>query len=324
MRTGFAAKRFAQMALVWGLVSALSFFIVYFAPGDPLYVYMTPGATGHKMTEAEMARLRESMRLNGSALRQYGAWLKRTLRGDLGLSLQNRQPVLPQIAERLPRTAALMGASLLLSLALAVPLGLIAGTRKHGKANHVISALSYLGISTPSFWLGIMLIILFAMKLRLLPAAGFRTIGVRSFGDVARHTALPAAVLSLNNIAVFVRYIRAGTIAQLEEEYVQTALSKGLSRRRVLYGHVLKNCLLPVVAIVGSRFGTLVTGSFIIETVFSWPGLGMLGMSAINNRDYPMIMGITMISCTLLLLGNFAADVLYRRLDPRIRLEEGR
>ena len=324
MGKSFAARRFAQMALVWGLVSALSFFIVYFAPGDPLYVYMTPGATGHKMTDAEMARLRESLGLNGGALRQYAAWLARTARGDLGISLQNRQPVLPQIAERLPRTAGLMGTSLLLSLAAAVPLGLIAGTHKHGKADRLISAFSYLGISTPSFWLGIMLIILFAMKFRLLPASGFRTIGVRAFGDVLRHAVLPVAVLSLNNAAVFVRYIRAGTIAQLEEEYVQTALSKGLSRRRILYRHVLKNCLLPVATIVGSRFGTLVTGSFIIETVFSWPGLGALGMSAINNRDYPMIMGITMISCTLLLLGNFAADVLYRRLDPRIRFEGGR
>lgn len=315
----FIFRRFLQMLFVWILVSMFSFAVIYFAPGDPLYIYMTPGATGHKMTDEEMYRMRESLGLNGNVVEQYVSWAKKVADGNLGISITNKKPVLDQILEKLPCTAGLMGASLILSLVVAIPLGLIAGTHKNKPVDHLISGLTYLGISVPAFWLGIMLIILFSMQLKLLPSSGMRTIGVKSTWDVVKHGIMPAIVLSLNNMAVFVRYIRSNTIAQLEEEYVLTAVSKGISNRGIMYGQVLKNCMLPVITTVGSRFGTLVTGSFIIESVFAWPGLGTLGMSAINNRDYPMIMGITMFSCTILLLGNFLADLLYGFADPRIK-----
>lgn len=319
----FIFKRFVQMLFVWILVSMFSFSVIYFAPGDPLYIYMTPGATGHKMTDEELYRMRESLGLNGNVVEQYISWAKKVADGNLGISINNKQPVLDQILEKLPCTAGLMGASLILSLAAAIPLGLIAGTHKDKLADNIISGLTYLGISVPAFWLGIMLIIVFSMQLKLLPSSGMRTIGVNSAADVIRHGILPATVLGLNNMAVFVRYIRSNTIAQLEEEYVLTAVSKGISDRGIMFGQVLKNCLLPVITSVGSRLGTLVTGSFIIESVFAWPGLGTLGMSAINNRDYPMIMGITMFSCTILLLGNFLADLLYGLADPRIKQGRG-
>lgn len=307
------------MIFVWTLVSIFSFSIVYFAPGDPLYIYMTPGATGHKMTDEELDRMRESLGLNGNVVEQYVCWAGKAARGNLGISINNKKPVLDQILEKLPCTAGLMGASLILSLVIAIPLGLIAGTHKNKLADNIISGLTYLGISVPAFWLGIMMIIVFSMTFKLLPGSGMRTIGVNSPWDVIRHGIMPALVLSLNNMAVFVRYIRSNTIVQLEEEYVLTAVSKGAGKKRIMYGHVLKNCMLPVITSVGSRLGTLVTGSFIIESVFAWPGLGTLGMSAINNRDYPMIMGITMFSCTMLLLGNFLADILYGFADPRIK-----
>ncbi|MGI5983566.1 MAG: ABC transporter permease [Sakamotonia sp.] len=315
----FVLRRFAQMIFVWILVSIFSFSIVYFAPGDPLYIYMTPGATGHKMTDEELDRMRESLGLNGNVVEQYVSWAGKAARGNLGISINNKKPVLDQILEKLPCTAGLMGASLILSLVIAIPLGLIAGTHKNKLADNIISGLTYLGISVPAFWLGIMMIIVFSMTFKLLPGSGMRTIGVNSPWDVIRHGIMPALVLSLNNMAVFVRYIRSNTIVQLEEEYVLTAVSKGAGKKRIMYGHVLKNCMLPVITSVGSRLGTLVTGSFIIESVFAWPGLGTLGMSAINNRDYPMIMGITMFSCTMLLLGNFLADILYGFADPRIK-----
>lgn len=315
----FVLRRFAQMIFVWILVSIFSFSIVYFAPGDPLYIYMTPGATGHKMTDEELDRMRESLGLNGNVVEQYMSWAGKAARGNLGISINNKRPVLDQILEKLPCTAGLMGASLVLSLVLAIPLGLIAGTRKNKLADNIISGLTYLGISVPAFWLGIMMIIVFSMTFKFLPGSGMRTIGVNSAWDVIQHGIMPALVLSLNNMAVFVRYIRSNTIVQLEEEYVLTAVSKGAGKKRIMYGHVLKNCMLPVITSVGSRLGTLVTGSFIIESVFAWPGLGTLGMSAINNRDYPMIMGITMFSCTMLLLGNFLADILYGFADPRIK-----
>ena len=315
----FVLRRFAQMIFVWILVSIFSFSIVYFAPGDPLYIYMTPGATGHKMTDEELDRMRESLGLNGNVVEQYMSWAGKAARGNLGISINNKRPVLDQILEKLPCTAGLMGASLVLSLVLAIPLGLIAGTHKNKLADNIISGLTYLGISVPAFWLGIMMIIVFSMTFKHLPGSGMRTIGVNSAWDVIQHGIMPALVLSLNNMAVFVRYIRSNTIVQLEEEYVLTAVSKGAGKKRIMYGHVLKNCMLPVITSVGSRLGTLVTGSFIIESVFAWPGLGTLGMSAINNRDYPMIMGITMFSCTMLLLGNFLADILYGFADPRIK-----
>lgn len=315
----FVLRRFAQMIFVWILVSIFSFSIVYFAPGDPLYIYMTPGATGHKMTDEELDRMRESLGLNGNVVEQYMSWAGKAARGNLGISINNKRPVLDQILEKLPCTAGLMGASLVLSLVLAIPLGLIAGTHKNKLADNIISGLTYLGISVPAFWLGIMMIIVFSMTFKLLPGSGMRTTGVNSAWDVIQHGIMPALVLSLNNMAVFVRYIRSNTIVQLEEEYVLTAVSKGAGKKRIMYGHVLKNCMLPVITSVGSRLGTLVTGSFIIESVFAWPGLGTLGMSAINNRDYPMIMGITMFSCTMLLLGNFLADILYGFADPRIK-----
>ncbi len=316
----FILKRFFQMVLVWFLVSVFSFSIIYFAPGDPLYIYMTPGATGHKMTDEELDRMRESLGLNGTASEQYIRWAERLLHGNLGISVQTKEPVLSEIMEKLPCTAGLMGTSLLLSLLVAIPLGLIAGTHKNSLIDNLISAVTYVGVSIPAFWLGIMLIIIFSMQLKLLPSSGMRTIGVTSAWDVIRHGILPAVVLSMNNMAVFVRYIRSNTIAQMEEDYVLTAVSKGLSGRSIMFGQVLKNCLLPIITSVGSRLGTLVTGSFIVESVFNWPGLGTLGMSSINNRDYPMVMGITMFSCTLLLLGNFLADILYGFADPRIKL----
>lgn len=316
----FILKRFFQMVLVWFLVSVFSFSIIYFAPGDPLYIYMTPGATGHKMTDEELDRMRESLGLNGTAAEQYIRWAERLLHGNLGISVQTKEPVLSEIMEKLPCTAGLMGTSLLLSLLVAIPLGLIAGTHKNSLIDNLISAVTYVGVSIPAFWLGIMLIIIFSMQLKLLPSSGMRTIGVTSAWDVIRHGILPAVVLSMNNMAVFVRYIRSNTIAQMEEDYVLTAVTKGLSGRSIMFGQVLKNCLLPIITSVGSRLGTLVTGSFIVESVFNWPGLGTLGMSSINNRDYPMVMGITMFSCTLLLLGNFLADILYGFADPRIKL----
>ena len=316
----FVLKRFLQMALVWILVSMFAFAIIYFAPGDPLYMYMTPGATGHKLTDAELEAMREYLGLTGNVVEQYIAWAEKMLHGNWGIGIQTKEPVLNQILAKLPCTIGLMGASLILSLVIAIPLGLIAGTHKNKLADNIISGMTYVGVSMPAFWLGIMLIIVLSMQLKLLPSSGMRTIGVNSTWDLVKHAIMPSIVLSLNNMAVFVRYIRSNTITQMEEEYVLTAVSKGISKKGIMYGQVLKNCMLPVITVVGSRFGTLVTGSFIVESVFNWPGLGTLAMSAINNRDYPVVMGITMFSCTILLLGNFLADILYGFADPRIKI----
>nr|WP_288731069.1 ABC transporter permease [uncultured Anaerobutyricum sp.] len=315
----FIAKRTGQMLIVFVIVSIFSFSIIYFSPGDPLYLYTSPAVSSYKMTEEQLDDMRESLGLTGNVVQRYINWAGKMLQGDWGLSISNHQPVKEQIMDKLPNTIGLMGAALLLSVLVAIPLGLLAGYYKNRWVDMIISAISYLGISLPAFWFGIMLIIVFSMNLGVLPSSGMRTIGVTSAWDVIRHGILPTVVLSVNNIAVFVRYIRANTIEQMEEEYVITAISKGVPQFQVMKNHVLKNCLLPIITMVGMNFGTLITGSFIVESVFGWPGLGTLCMNAINSRDYTMIMGITMFSCTVLLLGNFLADILYGLADPRIK-----
>lgn len=307
------------MAVVFLLVSMFAFAIIYFAPGDPLYMYTSPGKSSFKMSEEQLDLLREDLGLTGNVVHQYVRWAGKTLTGDWGISLNNFLPVRPQILERLPGTIGLMAASLVLSVVLAIPLGLAAGTHKNRWIDNIISGFSYVGISIPSFWFALLLIIVFSLRLGLFPSSGMRSVGVDLAVDVIWHGVLPATVLAVNNMAIFVRYMRSNTINQLEEEYVLTAASKGASKWRILKSHVLKNCLLPIITIVGMNFGTLITGSFIVESVFGWPGLGTLCMSAINNRDYPMIMGIIMLSCTILLIGNFLADMLYGLADPRIK-----
>lgn len=307
------------MVLVFVIVSMFSFSIIYFSPGDPLYLYTSPAVSSYKMTDEQLDSMRESLGLDGNVVQRYVSWAEKMLQGDWGLSISNHQPVRDQILDKLPNTIGLMGASLLLSLIVSIPLGLLAGYYKNRWIDNIISGISYLGISLPAFWFGIMLIIIFSLKLGLLPSSGMRTIGVTSTADVIRHGILPVVVLSVNNTAVFVRYIRSNTIEQKEEEYVTTAISKGVPEMQVLKGHVLKNCLLPIITMVGMNFGTLITGSFIVESVFGWPGLGTLCMSAVNSRDYMMIMGITMLACTVLLIGNFLADILYGFADPRIK-----
>lgn len=315
----YIIKRFSQMVLVLVMVSVFSFSIIYFAPGDPLYMYTTPSASNYKLSDEQLDSMRESLGLNGNIVEQYTSWAKKTLQGNWGLSVSNHQPIKDQVLDKLPNTMLLMGSALIISIIIAIPLGLIAGLHKNSYIDNIISGISYLGISLPAFWFGIILIIVFSLKLGLLPSSGMRTMGVNSVLDVIKHGILPAIVLSVNNMAVFVRYIRSNTINQLEEDYVLTAVSKGISKKHILFKHILKNCLLPIITIVGMNFGKLVTGSFIVESVFGWPGIGTLGMTAINNRDYPMIMGITMLSCVILLLGNFLADIFYSIADPRIK-----
>ena len=310
----FIFHRVLQTIPVIILVAFFSFAIIELAPGDVLMHYIQPN-----MTNEEIELLREELGLNDGLFEKFFGWAKSVLSGNLGYSQINHRSVAVQIAERIPATVGLMGASLLLSIVVSVPLGLLCGTHKNRLIDQIVSTLSYVGISVPSFWLGMVLIIVFSQMLDLLPSMGMRTLGVDSVWDVIQHGILPTIVLSTGNTAVFTRYIRASTIAQLEEEYVDTARAKGASPRRIVYGHVMKNCLLPIITLIGLNLSNLVTGSFIVESVFSWPGMGTLGMSAINARDYPVIMGFTMMSCLMLILGNLIADILYGVCDPRIK-----
>ncbi|MDO4265477.1 MAG: ABC transporter permease [Eubacteriales bacterium] len=315
----YIIRRFLQLIPVIILVSMLSYLIIQAAPGDPIDNYSKPG-----MTQEQLDAIRQEYNLDGSVVQQYLTWAGHVVKGDFGTSLYQNRPVAELIGERLPATLMLMGSALLLSLIVSIPLGLWAGLKKNKLTDNIIGILSYLGISIPPFWLAMIFIIIFALKLHILPSGGMRTVNVYTNIDVIRHMVMPVIVLSLNNTATFTRYIRSNTISQLEEDYVLTAIAKGTSRPKVLFRHVLKNCLLPIITLAGINIAGLVCGSFVVETVFSWPGIGRLAMDAVNSRDYPIIMGFTMFSCIILLLGNFIADILYAVADPRIRQGMGK
>ena len=307
-------KRCFEAVLVLFLVSILTYSIAYFAPGDAADMYIRPG-----MSEEQQERIREYLGVNGSLGEQYLGWMKQIVKGDFGISSFDQKEILPQIQERLPATILLMGISMLLAIIISIFLGLIAGYKKDTWVDKLICGITYIGMSIPTFWFGIIMILVFSLKLNLFPTNGMHTTGVNAIADTLHHLVLPVLTLCFANIASYTQYIRSSTISELEEEYVLTAMAKGSGQWKVLFRHVLKNSLLPIITLTGMSLTSLVSGSFVIESVFGWPGLGTLAMTAINRRDYTMIMAFTMIACVTLVIGNFLADVLYIVVDPRIR-----
>lgn len=297
------------------VISIISFALMNLAPGNPAHAFITP-----KMSAAQVTRIKESLGLNDPIPIRYVKWLKNSMQGNLGFSYITHEPVIKEIAARLPTTLGLMGVTMLISVIISIPLGMISALKKNRKTDNIITGISYVGISIPSFWFAMLIVILFSSKLKILPASGMRSIGVDSTWDLIKHSIMPCTVLCFPNVAVLTRYIRSSALDQLNEDYVITALSKGLSTRAVLYRHVLKNSILPLITILGMSLPELVSGAFITETIFGWPGMGRFGVEAIFNRDYPVIMAITMISSSLLILGNLISDILYGIVDPRIRV----
>ena len=308
------AKKVAQVMIVMLLISFFSFIIIDLAPGDISSMYIT-----EDMTEAEKAMVMAKLGLDKSVPEQYFNWLVEALKGNFGYSLSNKLPVVDLLLSRLPDTILLMGVSLLVSLTLSIPLGLIAGYKKNTFVDNLISGFAYFGMSIPNFYFGILLIILFTAKLHWLPSSGMHTYGVDTFLDTAKHMIMPVMTMALGSMASKVRYVRANTIGQLAEEYVLAAKAKGTSPIKILFRHVLKNTLLPIITIVGMNMASLVCGSFIIESVFGWPGVGSFAMEAIGKRDYPVIMAYILLSGFILVMGNFVADILYSFADPRIK-----
>ena len=310
----YCFKKLAQLIVILFLISIFSFAIIYIAPGDISSMYLTP-----EMTDEERQIVIEKLGLDKTLHEQYIGWLSEAVRGNLGMSLAFRTPVTFLFAKRLPATVLLMGLSILVSLALAIPLGLITGYRKNTRLDHLISFFSYVGMSIPSFYFGMLLIILFAAQLHLLPSSGIHTVGVNTPFDTFLHLIMPVSTLAFGHISSYTRYIRSNTIAQLKEEYVLTAKLKGSSPVKILFKHVLKNTLLPIITLLGMRLSSLVCGSFLVESLFGWPGVGSLAMDATGSRDYPVIMAYVMLSGFILVIGNFIADILYSFADPRIK-----
>lgn len=311
-------KRFlskvVQSVVILFLVSILCFALTKLAPGDPVMTYVQPN-----MSEEYIETLRVRMGLDKPVYVQYFVWLKNILQGNFGYSQVNYRPVLEQIVERLPATISLMGTSLVLSVLISIPLGLFSGRHKNGLLDKITEVLCYVGISIPSFWFGILLIYLFSVYLGILPSIGMHSTGNTSFLDFLWHLVLPCSVMTFVNTAQFTRYVRSSTITELSSDYVMVQRAYGMSENGILFKHILKNAVLPLITVVGMSLAQVVGGAMICEQVFSWPGTGQLAVTAVTTFDYPLIMGITMITAVFVVLGNLLADFVYCIVDPRIR-----
>jgi len=303
------------------VISVITFLLIRLAPGDPTKMFISP-----RTRPEDREQIRRNLGLDRPLHVQYAIWLKNLVtKGDLGFSLVNGRPVLESILERVPATIILMGTSYILSILLSLPLGIFSAVRQYSFFDYLFTIFSFTGISLPPFWLALMAIYLFALKLQLLPPMGMSYMIDGGFfqkaGDLLWHLALPVAVLTIRNLASWSRYIRSSLLEVLGEDYIRTAYSKGLSELQVIMRHGLKNSLLPLITIVGLSLPDILAGAFIIEYIFAWPGMGRLGMEAVFHRDYSILMGDIFISSVLVILANIIADVSYAVADPRIRLE---
>ncbi len=303
-------------------ISLFSFMIMHISPGDPLAMYMNPEKRG--MTPEQMEQLRHQLGLDRPLGVQYVYWLKNTLQGNWGYSLKTKAPVLEEILSRLPNTLLLGAASLLLTLLIGIPLGVLSAVKHYSFIDYLTTVISFIGISMPGFWFAMLLIYFFSYQNNWLPSVGMQTIGYEMAGtekflDVFLHMILPVLTLSITEIAYWARYQRSTLLEVMNQDYVRLAYAKGLPEKKVIWKHSFRNALLPTITLLGLTLPELVNGSYIIESIFGWPGLGRLGVNSILQRDYPIVMGVTMLSALLVIAGNILADFLYAMFDPRIR-----
>lgn len=310
----YVLKRVLQALLTWLLVITATFVLIQVAPGGPAAL------SDPDLSQAAREWIARSLGLDQPIPVQYWNWLKNMFTGDFGQSYSDRQSVGETIGKTLPNTLKLSLTALALTVIIGIPLGVISALKRQTMTDYVVSILAFAGLSVPAFWFGIILILVFSVNMHLLPAAGMRTLGQPpSLADSVRYLIMPAAALSLANLAAVVRYTRSSMLTVLDEDFIRTAHAKGVSHARVIYYHALRNALIPVITVVGFGLPALFGGSVVVETVFSWPGMGRLGVNAALQRDYPMIMGITVVMAAVVLAVNLLVDLAYRLVDPRIR-----
>jgi peptide/nickel transport system permease protein len=300
-------------------ITLATYFIINLAPGDPVTAMVSP-ETVALLGPDYLQQQREQLGLNKPLPVRYVLWLKEIAKGNLGFSLTDRQPIAGKIAERLGPTLKLMGAALLIGIAVAIPLGILSALRQYSFLDYFATVAAFGAISIPSFFLALGAIFIFALKLGWLPVAGMTTVGQPgSFLDSLKHLVLPACILGLGEAAPLIRYTRSSMLEVIRQDYVTTARAKGLRERAVIYRHALRNALIPLVTVVALGLPRLLGGTVIIETVFAWPGMGLLAITAVRGRDYPVIMAINLISAVMIVVSNLLADVIYAVIDPRIK-----
>ena len=294
------------------VISFISFSLIHLAPGDPALVVLRAQGV-QQISEENLAQVRQQMGLDDPFLVQFGRWLGRTLQLDLGTSVRTGSPVGELIFTRLPATVQLTAASLILALAISLPMGMITAVKQHSLIDHAGRVFAFLGASMPSFWLSLLLIYAFAVKLGWLPALGH--------GET-KHLVLPALALSLGIAPTYARLLRSSMIEILSQPYITVARAKGVREHTIVAHHALRNALIPFVTVFGISLAHLLSGAVVIETIFAWPGVGKLVVDAILTRDFPIVQAVVVISAAFFVLINLLIDISYRLLDPRIRLGE--
>ncbi len=318
MKTLLKRRLFSSLPLLIG-ITFVSFALMVFSPGDPTAMLVNP-----QVSMEDVAQIRANLNLDKPLYQQYWHWLIQLVQGNFGYSFATGQPVLTTILERLPATLVLSISSLMAILAITFPLGLYSGYKKDSKVDHAITFFSFFGMALPSFWLGLMLILCFSLQLDLLPTSGYMDPFLQDASlftqglSIAKHLTLPLLTIIIGGIAGLTRYHRFGMILILDQDYIKAARARGLSETRILFKHAFKNAALPIITLLGLQLPGLIGGSFVIEYIFAWPGLGQLGVSAVFARDYPVIMGTLVMSSVLIILGNLLADIAYHAIDPRI------
>jgi len=312
--TRYLATRLISLVPILVGTSIVAFLLIRLVPGDPAVALL-----GMEADARSLAALRQQLALDQPMVVQYFTWLGHILVGDFGRSIQGGRAVFPLLLGALAPTALLSAAALVISLLIAIPAGIVAATHRNSGADYTASFLALCGLSLPSFWLGILLILTFSIYLPLFPASGYVSPLVDPIAHL-RHLALPAITLGAALAAATMRMTRATMLEVLRADYVRTARAKGLSRRAVVWGHALRNARIPIVTLLGIQLGQLLGGVVITETVFSWPGIGKLTVDAIFARDYPVVQGAVLLTATLFVLINLLTDLVYTVLDPRVRL----
>jgi peptide/nickel transport system permease protein len=301
----YTVRRLLALAPTVMGVATLVFLLLHVMPGDPVDVIL-----GETATPADRIELRHHLELDRPLAEQYASFLGKLARGDLGTSIHSGRPVTALVAEHFPATLLLALAAMTVAIVVAVPVGLLSAAKPHSVTDRVSLAASLVGVAIPNFWLGPMLILIFAVELGWLPVSGI--------GSPA-HLVLPAVTLGLSMAGILTRLVRSTVMEALHEDYVRTARAKGASNVRVLAGHALANSLTPMLSVVGLQIGSLLAGSVITETIFAWPGVGRLMLQAIHTRDYPVVQGVVLVIALSYVLVNLATDLAYAWANPRIR-----
>lgn len=311
----YLIKRLLQAVPLLLLITILCFVLIDLAPYDAMDAKVTD-----KMTPAMIEQMREEAGLNDPLPVQYLRWLKNLLKGDLGQSLINKTDIATDLKEKIPNTIKLVLPSYVTAFLLAIGLGLLAGRYKNSWVDKLINSLSSIGLAVPTFFVALLFIYYFGLKLDLFPVMGMNSLGEDSFEDFLHHLVMPYSVLVIGFLPDLTRYVRSSTITQFDEDYVTVQKAFGSSAGTILLRHVSKNVLLPMITKLGMALPMLVTGAVITETVFAWPGIGVYFTNAIRSLDYPIVMAVLVLSGTLVILGNLISDILCAIIDPRIRV----